>query len=163
MSLARLVAEQLRQPSGLVGRAFGVILNRANRRINRRVVERLDVHPGQRVLEIGFGGGLGLDRLLDQGVGFAAGVEISEPTARLPAADVAGGEVVRESVGRLPALACWRARRAQNVTFTSQMVVSCCRWARSAVPGATGARRATTRLGGQGPRRLLHRQGRGGR
>lgn len=82
MSLARLVAEQLRQPSGLVGRAFGVILNRANRRINRRVVERLDVHPGQRVLEIGFGGGLGLDRLLDQGVGFAAGVEISEPMLR---------------------------------------------------------------------------------
>lgn len=82
MPFARRIARQLRQLTGLLGRAFGAFLIRANRRINHRVVERLDVHPGHRVLDIGFGGGIGLGRVMEQNVGFAAGIEISEPMLR---------------------------------------------------------------------------------
>ncbi len=108
MLLAKLVAEQLRQPSGLVGRAFGVILNRANRRINERVVERLDVHPGLRVLDIGFGGGEGLSCVLKRSVNLAAGIEISAPMLRQGRSrfrreiDAGIVELARGDVGAIP-------------------------------------------------------------
>jgi arsenite methyltransferase len=74
---ARLVGRQLRQPSGFLGRAFGFILNRANRCLNRRVVERLGIRPDEGVLDVGFGGGVGLRHALAAGAGLAAGIEIS--------------------------------------------------------------------------------------
>lgn len=63
--LARYVAAQLRRPSGRVGHLFGRLLNRANRGMNRRAVAHLDVRSGQRLVDIGFGGGVGIDAMLD--------------------------------------------------------------------------------------------------
>jgi arsenite methyltransferase len=63
--LSRLLAAQLRRPSGLLGRGLAHLLNRANRQMNRRAAAHLDVRTGQRLLEVGFGGGVGIEAMLD--------------------------------------------------------------------------------------------------
>ena len=42
-------------------------MNRGNRAFNARAIERLDVQPGARVLDLGFGGGLTFRPLLERG------------------------------------------------------------------------------------------------
>ena len=74
-----LLAAQSRRPDGLIGRMFmGPYLDRANRRINSLVYDELSTRAGQRILEIGFGGGELLFRLAaDLGAGRIDGVELS--------------------------------------------------------------------------------------
>jgi hypothetical protein len=103
VALAEALARQLRQPSGVVGRAMGHILNRANRPINERAVERLDVGPNDAVLEIGFGGGVATARVLARTQGFVAGIEISDvlkPGGRLLVATATKEEMERRSFTR---------------------------------------------------------------
>ena len=42
-------------------------MNPGNQRMNARAIELLDVEDGTRVLDLGFGGGLALEMLLDRG------------------------------------------------------------------------------------------------
>jgi arsenite methyltransferase len=58
------IVPQLARPHGALGQVVASLLNRANRSINLHVVGALDVTPGERVLELGFGGGVGLALLL---------------------------------------------------------------------------------------------------
>ena len=71
--LARLVAAQLRRPSGPLGRVMGHLLNRGNLQMNRRAAAHLDVRTGQRLLDVGFGGGVGIEALL----GVCADVQVT--------------------------------------------------------------------------------------
>jgi arsenite methyltransferase len=67
--IARLrhgISRQLSRPSGRFGRLVAFVMNRGNRRINVRAVELLQPRRDERVLDLGFGGGLGLDLLLDR-------------------------------------------------------------------------------------------------
>ncbi len=50
-------AQQAGHPKGLVGRLFGAVVAHRNYEMNLFTLERLDVRPGHRVLEIGFGPG----------------------------------------------------------------------------------------------------------
>lgn len=61
--LDRLVP-QLARPQGLLGQLVASLLNRGNAAINQAVVDTLEPRPGERVLEVGFGGGVGLAQLL---------------------------------------------------------------------------------------------------
>ncbi|MBL4684322.1 MAG: methyltransferase domain-containing protein [Nannocystaceae bacterium] len=63
--IAQFVAAQLRRPSGRMGQLFGHLLNRSNRGMNRRAVAHLDVRSGHRLLDVGFGGGVGIDAMFD--------------------------------------------------------------------------------------------------
>lgn len=73
------LARQLGNPSGMTGRAVGRILNRTNRGMVRAAVEALDLQRGETALDIGFGGGLGLDLLLRAcDGGTVHGVDISD-------------------------------------------------------------------------------------
>lgn len=85
MALFEYVARQLRQPSGRVGRlVVARLLNRANVADNTLTLELLDPEPGEHVIEVGFGGGDLLKRLLAVvGDGHIAGVDFSPQMVRL--------------------------------------------------------------------------------
>jgi ubiquinone/menaquinone biosynthesis C-methylase UbiE len=61
----KFLAAQLRQPSGLFGKFFmGNFLNKGNAKINHLTVEMLDIKPTDRVLDIGFGGGVTIEEMV---------------------------------------------------------------------------------------------------
>jgi ubiquinone/menaquinone biosynthesis C-methylase UbiE len=61
----KFLASQLRQPSGLFGEmVMGDLLNQGNEKINQYGIERLDIQPEDRVLDIGFGGGVTIEKML---------------------------------------------------------------------------------------------------
>ena len=72
-------ASQLGRPTGLRGRLVGRMLNRFNRGEIAMAVNSLDIPVGAVVADLGFGGGLGLELLLERvGVdGRVHGVELS--------------------------------------------------------------------------------------
>lgn len=80
MSLKRFFAEQLARPSGLFGRfVMGRFLNVTTSAHNQLVLKHLAISPADRVLEVGFGGGALLERILRLAPeGSAIGIEISE-------------------------------------------------------------------------------------
>jgi ubiquinone/menaquinone biosynthesis C-methylase UbiE len=75
----RLIARQLARPSGVIGRWLTARwLNRANGAMNRLALDGLRLGADDRVLEIGFGGGDLLARMLQAQPGATlAGVDIS--------------------------------------------------------------------------------------
>lgn len=80
MSLVRtILRNSFGRPKGLLGKIGGMILARTNRKCGAWVVGLLGVEPGERVIEIGFGPGVGLE-LLASGAPLAkiAGADVSE-------------------------------------------------------------------------------------
>lgn len=74
----RFMARQFARPRGLVGRwLLGPWLNRVNRSMNALALRALDVKQGERVVEIGFGGGDLLASLLGTGASRVVGVDLS--------------------------------------------------------------------------------------
>jgi arsenite methyltransferase len=78
------LARQLGHPRGLPGRLVARILNRRNAAAVRAAVSAVPVRPGAVLADLGFGGGLGLELLLDRldqeggGAGLVHGVDVSE-------------------------------------------------------------------------------------
>ena len=72
----RFIAQQLSHPTGLVGSLMGRLMNRHNARLNAFALEHLTLGPQERLLEIGFGGGVMLEALLKR-AGYVAGVDRS--------------------------------------------------------------------------------------
>lgn len=77
MAVSERIARHLRQPSGPTGRVVGHLLNQLNRPINRSAVRRLQMDGAESVLEVGFGGGVALDLILNRTDGTVAGIETS--------------------------------------------------------------------------------------
>jgi ubiquinone/menaquinone biosynthesis C-methylase UbiE len=61
------LARQLGDPSGWFGRLLLKFLNRRNATLNDLVLETLQLQPGDRILEIGFGGGDLMQKLVATG------------------------------------------------------------------------------------------------
>ena len=101
--LARLVHRQLARPSAIAGR----LMNVANARINRQAIDLVEVAPDHRMLEVGFGGGAVLARVVGR-CAFVAGIDPSEASVRAARRrfrrDLAGGrlEIVAAEVGSIP-------------------------------------------------------------
>lgn len=95
--LRDLVVPQLARPHGLVGGLLAALLNRGNRLITAHTIGALDLEPGEDVLEVGFGGGVGLDL-----------AQVHEASARLTGVDVSGA-MVRRARRRFPGLALHEA------------------------------------------------------
>ena len=70
------LARQLGEPSGFAGRVVGRLLNRGNRSVVVAAVAATG--PAADVADVGFGGGVGLDLLLDCDSAVVHGVEMSE-------------------------------------------------------------------------------------
>ncbi|WP_320671946.1 class I SAM-dependent methyltransferase [Patulibacter defluvii] len=65
LSLVRAaVSRQLAHPAGPAGRIVAALMNRGNRGLNQRAIERLELAADSRVLDLGFGGGVTLPTLL---------------------------------------------------------------------------------------------------
>ncbi|QDZ06910.1 class I SAM-dependent methyltransferase [Sphingomonas panacisoli] len=73
---ARFIAQQLAKPEGLGGKFIRLFMNRVNSKLNDFAVEQLKVETSDRVLEIGFGGGVTLKPLLSR-ARFVCGVDPS--------------------------------------------------------------------------------------
>ena len=94
--LRRRLSDQLSRPSGLAGRVIAAGMNRGNRAFNARAIERLDVRPGSRVLDLGFGGGLTFAPLWERGatvVGVDRAKDMVERAADRHRADVDAGRL----------------------------------------------------------------------
>ncbi len=61
--LRTYLARQLQHPSGFGGRGLLRLLNRENAEMNQLAIASMTLHPHQKILEIGFGGGDLIDRL----------------------------------------------------------------------------------------------------
>jgi SAM-dependent methyltransferase len=79
LALAYAASRQLRHPSGWVGRRWmASLFNEGNRTMLDAAVEVLDAKVGERIVDVGFGGGYALGRILEQvAPARPAGVEIS--------------------------------------------------------------------------------------
>lgn len=76
--LLDVVVPQLARPHGKLGHLVGSLLDRGNRAINLHVVGALDLQPRERVLEVGFGGGVALAMALAHEPALAlSGVDLS--------------------------------------------------------------------------------------
>ena len=58
-----LLLRMFGRPEGVLGRLGGLIMARTNRNIAARAIELLDVRPADKILEIGFGPGVGIQLL----------------------------------------------------------------------------------------------------
>lgn len=77
--LSSLLLRAFGRPQGLLGKVGGVIMARTNQRCAAWVVNLLDVQPEDRVLEVGFGPGVGIELLARSARdGYVAGVDCSE-------------------------------------------------------------------------------------
>jgi SAM-dependent methyltransferase len=77
--LAKFLARQLGNPSGIFGRfVLAPLWNKRNSALNDAAFDRLALRPHDRVLEVGFGGGYLLGRMAAVvAEGFLAGVDVS--------------------------------------------------------------------------------------
>ena len=105
----RLLMRAFGRPTGFLGRLGGMIMARTNRRIAKRAIELLEVQPSDRVLEVGFGPGVGIELLASSASsGWVAGIDPSEEMvkqARVRNANAIGAgriDLRRRSVESLP-------------------------------------------------------------
>jgi ubiquinone/menaquinone biosynthesis C-methylase UbiE len=82
--LFKYVAQQIAKPKGLLGKyVLGPLWNTRNKELNDSVFEALHIEPGDRILEIGFGGGYLISRLIKKITnGKVVGVDISKDIVR---------------------------------------------------------------------------------
>ena len=140
------VAGQLGRPHGLVGRGVAVLLNRGNRPAVAAAADATEAVAGNTVADIGFGGGLGLDLLLQRvgQQGTVHGVEIAEDMLTRARArfttQIAAGQLMLVS-GSLTALpledkSLDAAITVNTVYFVSDLDAVCAELARVLRPGA---------------------------
>ena len=72
----RFIARQLAFPRGLLGQLMMRLMNLHNVSMNQYAVRQLDISPADRVLEIGFGGGVALPLLMARAA-FVSGIDRS--------------------------------------------------------------------------------------
>ncbi len=97
------------RPKGSLGRVGGIIMARMNRKVAAWAIDLLGVHPSDRVLEVGFGPGVGIQLLAESASsGRVVGVDhskdmVGQATVRNAKAIKAGRVDLRQgSVERLP-------------------------------------------------------------
>lgn len=127
------------RPKGGLGRLGGFLMARMNRKVAAWAIDLLNVHPSDRVLEVGFGPGVGIELLAKLApLGHVMGVDCSkemvgQATARNAKAIEAGRVDLREgSVEGLP---------FEDKTFDSALAVNSMQVWPDAVSGLREIRR----------------------
>jgi SAM-dependent methyltransferase len=144
--IAPFVARQLGRPEGFVGRTLMTrILNRGNRALIESALAALALDRHDAVLDVGFGGGLGLELALARGVRRAAGVDPSADALRAVAARLArrkGQAVLELACGSVTALpfadgAFDKLVSTNTIYFWPELALPCRELARVLAPGGT--------------------------
>jgi ubiquinone/menaquinone biosynthesis C-methylase UbiE len=79
MSVAHsILMRMFGRPKGLLGNLGGVIMARMNSECAAWVIDLLHIQPNDNVLEVGFGPGVGIQRVAELAAGYIAGVDPSE-------------------------------------------------------------------------------------
>lgn len=160
--LAPLFARLFAHPAGVLGWLGGALMARENRRMARRAVQLLDVRPGDRVLEVGFGPGVGIEILATRSparwiAGIDPSPEMCEQASARNAMHIAAGTVSLgcSTVGRLPFAdaAFDRAVAIRSLQLWPDADVGLREIRRVLVPGGRFVV-AVTRQSGQTPDRL---------
>lgn len=71
------VSKQLSHPSGFGGRVVARLMNRGNASMNDAAIEQLEPAAGDRILDVGFGGGVSFRPLMERGAK-VAGIDRAE-------------------------------------------------------------------------------------
>ncbi len=79
MLFERFINKQLGHPSGVFSGLVAAFMNRVTSHINDATIQLLEIKPTDRVLDIGFGGGATMGKMVKLAPdGLVAGIEISE-------------------------------------------------------------------------------------
>jgi arsenite methyltransferase len=79
MGIVRILAEQLRQPKGVLGRLAGHLMARMDKPSNDWAISLMNIEPNDHLLEIGFGPGMAIEKVSQIALnGFVAGIDFSE-------------------------------------------------------------------------------------
>lgn len=84
MGVTQYVASQFAHPRGAAAPVMAALLNAVNKKVNRAAVEAAGVAPGESVLDVGFGGGVGLELVL-RAVGPRGRVLAVDPSSEMVA------------------------------------------------------------------------------
>ena len=77
-----LLLRMFGRPKGFLGRLGGLIMARVNRDAAAQVIKLLGIRPDDKVLEVGFGPGVGIQLLLERITGgWVAGVDYCATSA----------------------------------------------------------------------------------
>jgi ubiquinone/menaquinone biosynthesis C-methylase UbiE len=92
------LASQFGNPRGPIGSLVGHVMAMKNRQRVDLIIDQFDVKPGDAILEIGFGPGLGFKRLLDENAdiqmeGLEASVEMVRQATRRNRSAISAGQL----------------------------------------------------------------------
>ncbi|MEM9103743.1 MAG: class I SAM-dependent methyltransferase [Pseudomonadota bacterium] len=83
-TLIHTLARQAAKPRGLLGKIFGSAMKKMNKNVITWVVRRLDIHPNDKILDIGFGPGESIMQIANRlDKGFVIGVDCSDTMVQM--------------------------------------------------------------------------------
>jgi cyclopropane fatty-acyl-phospholipid synthase-like methyltransferase len=76
--MSNVIGNQFRKPSGIWGRVVSFLMKKGNRHAYDKLIPQLKVKNGDRILEIGYGHGIGIDMLCSRFDCRVTGIDFSE-------------------------------------------------------------------------------------
>ncbi|HBS85556.1 MAG TPA: hypothetical protein DEA97_03310 [Bacteroidales bacterium] len=76
--MLKFVGKQLRKPTGFFGKIISILMQKGNSSIYNRIISELEINQNDNILEIGYGPGLGIERILAKYDCFVTGIDFSE-------------------------------------------------------------------------------------
>ncbi len=76
--MLRRIGKQFRKPSGFLGRIVLALMKKGNNSIYDKLVEKIDIQNRENLFEIGYGHGLGIEKILLKKNCFISGIDFSE-------------------------------------------------------------------------------------
>jgi cyclopropane fatty-acyl-phospholipid synthase-like methyltransferase len=74
----KLVGKQLRKPSGFFGRLVSKGIEIKNKGFYEKIIKGLDIKGGEKIFEIGYGSGLGINSIANKYNCTVGGIDFSE-------------------------------------------------------------------------------------
>lgn len=75
----KALGKQLRKPSGLFGRLVSIMMEKRNRAFYEKILKELDLKSGDKIYEIGYGPGLGINLMANKTIDCSVyGIDFSE-------------------------------------------------------------------------------------